>query len=169
MERPAISAHAGCTRPRNTSRVRLDHVGAGFSQRFRNGAVRADQRILQAAGHIRFRQMAPIPVLALHGLLLRGLVHAGNSVQTSGIADIGQALRNHSKEELFIITHVQIALGMGGELRLAPALGRQKAESDHLPLGQGQAGTGVVIAKAVLRQPTATTASPAPRASTSPR
>ena len=42
---------------------------------------------------------------------------------------------------------------MARELRLAAALCGQKAEGDHFPLGERQAGAGIVVAEAVGGQP----------------
>ena len=59
------------------------------------------------------------------------------------VADVGQALGDHPDQEVLVVAQVHVALGMAGELGLAAALGSQEAESDHLPLGQGESGAGV--------------------------
>lgn len=53
-------------------------------------------------------------------------------------------VRNAASLPMFILP-----LGVGDQLGLAASLGREKAEGDHLSLGQIQPGAGVVITKAV--------------------
>ena len=86
-------------------------------------------------------------------LPLRGLIHTGNGVQAAGIADIRQALGDHTDQESLVIAQIHVALGMGGELGLATALRRQKAEGDHFPLSERQPGAGIVVAEAVGCKP----------------
>ena len=66
-------------------------------------------------------------------LILRRLVDAGNGVQASWIADIGQALGNYFNEEFFAAAQIHVAFGVGDKLRLA-ALGKEEAEGDHFTL-----------------------------------
>ena len=68
-------------------------------------------------------------------LLLRRVVHTGDSVQAPGVANVGQTLGHDFDKEILAVAHVHVAFGMGGELGLTPALGRQETEGYHLPLG----------------------------------
>ena len=70
-------------------------------------------------------------------------MNAGNCIQTARIADIGQALRHDTNQEISVIADVHISLCMGDELRLAAALRHQEAEGNHLALLQIQTGARV--------------------------
>ena len=52
-----------------------------------------------------------------------------------------------------VVAHLQVSSGMAGELGLAPALGGQETEGNHLPLPVVQTTAGIVVPKAVARQP----------------
>ena len=86
-------------------------------------------------------------------LSLRCFVDTGYSIQAAGVTDVGQALGYHPNEKGLVIAQIHIALGMACQLGFTAALSCQKAEGDHLPLGQGKATAGIVIPKAVSRQP----------------
>ena len=86
-------------------------------------------------------------------LLFCGPVHAGQGVQAAGVADIGQTLRDEFDEKNPVVAHVEVALGVGGELRFTAALGREEAEGDQLALPQVKTASGVGVAEAVGGQP----------------
>jgi hypothetical protein len=83
----------------------------------------------------------------------RRFIHAPQSVQTPGIADIRQTLGDDFDEKLLVIAHLHITGGVAGELWLAATLSGQKTEGDHLTLLVVQSLPSVVIAEAVIRQP----------------
>ena len=67
-------------------------------------------------------------------LLLGSFIDAVNRIQASWISDVRQALGYNLDEEIFVISHIHISLGVACKLRLASALGGEKTESDHFTL-----------------------------------
>lgn len=84
---------------------------------------------------------------------LRRLIDAGDRVQASRVADIGNALEHDAEQKRLIVSDVHIAARVSGQLGFTAALSRQEAEGDQFPFGQCQSLPGIKIAEAVIRQP----------------
>ena len=89
----------------------------------------------------------------LSSLCFCRLFHAAQRVERAGIADIRQTLGHDVDQKRLVVPDAQVCLGVGNELRLAPALRRQEAERDHLAPAQIQPRTRIVVAEAVAHKP----------------
>ena len=83
----------------------------------------------------------------------RCLVHAPKRVQAAGITDIGQTLGYGVDKKPFIVSQPQIGGRVAGQLRLASALGGEKAQGDQFPLPEIQSLASIPVAETVLRLP----------------
>ena len=86
-------------------------------------------------------------------LQLGGLVDAADGVEAAREAQVRDELRDDLDEERAVHAQVHVALGMGGELGIAAALGGQQAQRHQLAVLQAQALAGVPVAEAVGGQP----------------
>ena len=78
---------------------------------------------------------------------------AGNRIEAARITDIGQALGDHTHQEVLVISKVHVALGMRDELRLTAALRSQEAKGDHLALLEIQTAAGIIVACPLQKSP----------------
>lgn len=83
------------------------------------------------------------------GLLLNCLTKALQCIQTAGITDVGQALRDDFDKKGAPVPNAYVCGSMGNQLRLTSTLGGQEAKGDHLTLAVIKASPGVIVTKTV--------------------
>ena len=83
------------------------------------------------------------------GLLLNCLTKALQCIQTTGITDVGQALRDDFDKKGAPVPNAYVCGSMGNQLRLTSTLGGQEAKGDHLTLAVIKASPGVIVTKTV--------------------
>ena len=72
--------------------------------------------------------------MILSVLLFGYFIDAVNCIQASWISYVRQARGYNFDEQIFVISHIHISLGMACKLRLASALSGEETESDHFAL-----------------------------------